>query len=311
LGLLLTADIFEFSWRYQLPALVLAPIAGALGVTALRTGARRLLPAELDDVDRSAIAAFSAQNPDAQVGPVAVVIAAYQEAATIGSVLDELPDESCGLPVHALVVVDGATDATTEVATARGALVCNVAVNRGQGAALRLGYHLARTCGARFIVTTDADGQYDISELPRLLEPLVRDEADFVTGSRWLGRQETTDRVRRAGSWFFARLATILTRTHITDTSFGFRAMKAEVTTTVTLRQPQYQSSELLVGTLAAGFRVLECPMTIRTRTAGQSKKGNNLAYGIGFARALIGTWLRTRFRRRHSGSVQAERAPT
>ena len=313
LGVLLTADMFEFSWRYQLPGLLLVPLAGALGVTALRTGSRRLLPAELDDVDQAAIAAFRARNGDVQLAPVAVVIAAYEEEDTIGVVLDELPAESCGLRVQPLVVVDGVTDATADVARSRGALVCSVAVNRGQGAALRLGYYLARTGGARFIVTTDADGQYDATQLPRLLAPLVDDEADFVTGSRWLGHQETTDRVRRAGSWFFARLATLLTGHRVTDTSFGFRAMTADVTARVTLRQPQYQSSELLIGALAMGFRVAECPMTIRTRTGGRTKKGNNLAYGIGFACALIGTWVRTRLRngepRAHS--VRAQRAET
>ena len=148
LGLLLTADMFEFSWRYQLPGLLLAPLAGALGVTALRTGSRQLLPAELDDVDQAAIAAFRARNGDVQLAPVAVVIAAYEEEDTIGLVLDELPAESCGLRIQPLVVVDGATDDTAEVARARGALVCPVEVNRGQGAALRLGYHLARTGGA-------------------------------------------------------------------------------------------------------------------------------------------------------------------
>jgi len=157
------------------------------------------------------------------------------------------------------------------------------------------------------VVTTDADGQYDSSQLARLLDPLVTDQADFVTGSRWLGDQVSTDRVRRAGSRFFASVTSLLTGQHITDTSFGFRAMRADLTDAITLRQPQYQSAELLIEVLAHGDRVLEVPMSMRARSGGESKKGTNLTYGVRYAAALAGTWLRhwrhwpRRWRRRPS----------
>ncbi|HEV2311122.1 MAG TPA: glycosyltransferase family 2 protein, partial [Acidimicrobiia bacterium] len=212
---------------------------------------------------------------------------------SVGAVLDELPSECLGLLVDRLVVVDGATDATAQVAAAHGATVLELAENRGQGVALRAGYVLARRGGARYIVTTDADGQYDGAELPTLLEPLLVGTADFVTGSRWLGRQETTDRVRRAGSRFFAWVTRRLTGERITDTSFGFRAMKAEVPGSLTLRQAQYQSSELLIGAIAHGYRVVEVPMTQRVRAHGQSKKGHALRYGASYARVVFGTWAR------------------
>jgi hypothetical protein len=69
--------------------------------------------------------------------------------------------------------------------------------------------------------------------------------------------------------------------------------MRAEVTGAVTLNQPQYQSSELLLGVLSHGFRVLEVPATMNLRSAGSTKKGRNLVYGRRYARAMIGTWLR------------------
>jgi glycosyltransferase involved in cell wall biosynthesis len=197
--------------------------------------------------------------------------------------------------VDTLVVVDGATDATAEVARRHGAYTCEVAVNRGQGAALRLGYHLAREGGARYVVTTDADGQYDLDELPRLLLPLIADTADFVTGSRALGNNHGAVAVRRLGSHVFAWLVSALTGQRVSDTSFGFRAMRAHVTGAVNLSQRQYQSAELLIGVLARGFRVLEQPMTMRARTAGRSKKGNSLVYGWSYARVVLGTWLRER----------------
>jgi glycosyltransferase involved in cell wall biosynthesis len=250
------------------------------------------------DTEQDAIAAFRSAYGDVEFAPLVVVIAAYQEEMTIGSVLDELPAETCGLQLDTLVVDDGATDGTATVALSRGAYVCALETNLGQGAALRLGYHLAVAGGARVIATTDADGQYDGTEISRLIQPIADGEADFVTGSRWLGRNETTSAARRIGSLLFAHIVTLLTRHKITDTSFGFRAMSSAVAGAVELRQPQYQSSELLIGALMLGFRVVERPMTMRPRTAGESKKGNDLFYGYRYARVVFGSWLRWRSRR-------------
>ena len=157
--------------------------------------------------------------------------------------------------VDVLVVVDGATDETAEIAREHGVYTCVAARNRGQGAALRLGYRLAADCGARYVVTTDADGQYDGAELDTLVRPLVEDRADFVTGSRRLGRHEADSRVRWIGVRVFAMLASLLTWRRITDTSFGFRAMRADLACSVPLVEPQYQSSELLLGMAARGAR--------------------------------------------------------
>ena len=306
LGVLLAADLFEFSWRYQLPGLILGPLAGVLGLSALLRSRVTQPTTTRDEPDPSAIAAFDARYGLVAFAPVVVVVAAYDEAASIGAVLDELPTECAGLAVDTLVVVDGATDATAAVATEHAARVCVLSGNRGQGVALRVGYGLAGRGGARYIVTTDADGQYVGTELGRLLEPLVDDSADFVTGSRWLGQQETTDHVRRLGSRVFAWLASHLTGQRITDTSFGFRAMRAEVPASLTLRQAQYQSSELLMAAIAHGYRITEVPMTQRVRAQGQSKKGNALRYGTGYARVLIGTWLRHREERARRADATA-----
>ena len=253
----------------------------------------------LDPVERDAAAAFLAAHPPGLGTPLAVVIPAYNEEPTVAGVVAEIPPESAGLASEVIVVVDGARDATAARATAAGALVCDVPVNRGQGAALRLGYALARRGGARYIVTTDADGQYDMTELPLLLQPLIDDEADFVTGSRALGRQETSDPMRHLGVHVFAWLASTLTRQPLTDTSFGFRAMKAELTGAITLTQAQYQASELLLGVISHGYRVREQPMTMLARTAGETKKGNNFVYGLRYARVLVGTWSRELWARR------------
>lgn len=289
---LLASSAFEFSWRYQLPGYVVLPAAAVLGLAALTR--RQPRPPFPEPADQQAIEQFRAGG-EVNFPDVVVLIAAYNEAATLGAVLDSVPSTCLGLPVATLVVVDGATDDTAEVARAHGAYTCVVEVNRGQGAALRLGYHLAREGGCRYIVTTDADGQYDMAELPLLLQPLVDGEADFVTGSRRLGANESTDPVRRLGTRVFAWLVSVLGGHRVTDTSFGFRAMRAEVTGRVRLDQPQYQSAELLVGVLSQGYRVVERPMTMRRRSSGRSKKGNNLAYGWRYTRVVFTTWWRER----------------
>jgi Glycosyl transferase family 2 len=250
--------------------------------------------------DKAASTAFFAEYGDRAQGlpPVAIVIAAFNEEGVVGSVVSALPPTLCALDTAVIVVSDGSRDGTAAEAKAHGALVCDVPVNRGQGAALRLGYRLAREGAASYIITTDADGQYNPAEMDRVLAPVVSGQADFVTGSRTLGSQETNDPVRRLGTWVFAVAITMLTGQRITDSTFGLRAMRAEVTGVVRLEQPQYQSSELLIGVLTHGFRVIEVPATIHKRKVGKSKKGHNAIYGLKYAGVVLGTWWRERQRR-------------
>jgi glycosyltransferase involved in cell wall biosynthesis len=244
-------------------------------------------------VDSKALDDFRERHGEPAFAPLVVVVAAYNEAGGIGPVLENMPKTCAGLPADVLVVVDGAQDDTAEIAAAAGAYVCNAATNRGQGAALRLGYQLAAQGGAQYVVTTDADGQYDNSELDVLMRPILEGKADFVTGSRRLGQEDADSHLRWLGVRVFAVLASILTRRRLTDTSFGFRAMRAALACSVTLREPQYQSSELLLGVLASGARVVELPMTMRRRGDGTSKKGPGLVYGANYARVMTTTWWR------------------
>ena len=118
-------------------------------------------------IDSAAARAFTDQygSRATELPPVAIVIAAYNEEGAIGPVIEALPASVCGLATAKIVVSDGAVDGTVKDAAAAGALVCDVPVNRGQGAALRLGYRLAREGGAQYIVTSDADGQYNPAEI--------------------------------------------------------------------------------------------------------------------------------------------------
>jgi len=232
---------------------------------------------------------------DDRVPPVAVVIAALDEEESLGDVLAEVPATACGLPVETIVVDDGSTDATAAIARAAGAHVHRFERNHGHGVALRAGYRLARERGARYIVTLDADGQWNPAEIEGVLRPVVDGEADFVIGSRVLGATETDDAFRQAGVHVYAWLVRLLTGVRVTDTSSGFRALRAEVTERVRQTQAQYQTSELLIGAIFAGYRVAERPIVMRKRFAGSSKKGPNLLYGARYARVILRTWWRER----------------
>jgi glycosyltransferase involved in cell wall biosynthesis len=245
-------------------------------------------------VTEAAASSFLEEHPG-KGSPVVVVIPALNEAGALGDVVKSVPERICGLDVDVLVVNDGSTDGTAAEAAAAGALVANLAKNTGQGNAFRLGYRLAGERGAMYIATADADGQFDPQELPRLVELLVSGEADLVTGSRRLGKAHTTDSVRASGIVVFGRIISVLTGVTITDPANGLRAMRAQVAASLNLIQPQYQSSELLIRTIANGYRVKEVPVTMYQRAGGETKKGGNFKYGYRFSRVVFGTWWNSR----------------
>ena len=258
------------------------------------------LQAELDRLapeERSAAQAFLSVHPPGMGAALAIVIPAYNEEPTVAEVVGEIPGSAAGLKTEVIVVVDGARDATASKAAGAGALVCDVPVNRGQGAALRLGYWLARARGAQVIATIDADGQYEPEEIGRVVQPILDGKVDFVSGSRRLGAELTTDKVRHLGVLVFGALISVLVRHRVTDPACGIRAMRADLTGVVKLEQPQYQASELMISAALHGYRLGEVPTTMRDRGvhATGTKKGGNFGYGVRFARAALRTWMRDR----------------
>jgi glycosyltransferase involved in cell wall biosynthesis len=244
---------------------------------------------------KAAAEAFLSEYGQGPGAPVAVVIAAFNEEPSVAGVVQTIPPAVSSRSTECIVVDDGSSDATAERAKRAGALVCRLPRNLGQGRALQVGYWLAATRRAEVVATLDADGQFDANELERVVEPVIAGRADFVNGSRRLGTSETSDPLRKAGITVFAAVLSLLTGAHITDPSNGFRAFRSEVPLALPLRQAQYQTAELLIGALAAGFSVLEVPVTVRPRQSGSSKKGTNLLYGFRFARVVLTTWWSAR----------------
>jgi hypothetical protein len=116
-----------------------------------------------------------------------------------------------------------------------------------------------------------------------------------VIASRRLGRDDTTDRFRRAGVVLFAAVISALTRQRLTDTSSGFRALRVEVLEDVTLEQDQYQTAELVISAALHHWRLGEQPTVWHPRASGESKKGHNIFFGVQYARVILHTWRRDR----------------
>lgn len=195
---------------------------------------------------------------------VYVVIAAYNEGEMIGDVVRGLAEY---LPASRVVVVDdGSADATGDAARAAGAVVLTHAVNRGQGAALATGIAAALRLGAQVVVTFDADGQHDPADLPHMVEPVLKGEADVVLGTRFApGSASQVPLLRR----FLLKSALVVTRftsrLDITDVHNGFRAMSAEAARKIRIRQSRMEhASEILDQIHEHKLRYVERPVHIR-----------------------------------------------
>jgi Glycosyl transferase family 2 len=231
--------------------------------------------------------------PERFRGKVAILVPAYNEAENVGYVLDRMPAEVCGVQTAVLVVDDGSKDGTGDVAVGHGAIVARHVINRGGGAALRTGYRLMVESGAEVVVTLDADGQHLPSEMERLVKPVLDGEVDVAHGSRVLGHADRNHFARELGIVFFNRLVSFITRTHVTDCSNGYRAVRTTVLPQLVLRQEQFHTSEFMIEAIKRGIPAKEFPITVERRLHGHSKKPAVVRYGLGFANAIVRTWLR------------------
>jgi hypothetical protein len=224
---------------------------------------------------------------------IAILVPAYNEAENIGYVLDRMPAEVCGVPTAVLVVDDGSRDGTGDVAAEHGAAVARHLINRGGGAALRTGYRLMVESGAEIVVTLDADGQHLPSEMERLVKPVLDGDVDVAHGSRVLGHADRNHFARELGIVFFNRVVSAITRTKVSDCSNGYRAVRTTVLPQLVLRQEQFHTSEFMIEAIKRGIPAKEVPITVERRLHGHSKKPAVVRYGLGFANAIVRTWLR------------------
>ena len=222
-----------------------------------------------------------------------VLIPAYNEAKNLEKVLPRIPELICGQPVIKVVIDDGSIDETAEISQKFGALLVSQKINRGGGAALKVGFDIAKKILPSVIVTMDADGQHNPEEISTLVEPILKNEADFVIGSRILGSFDQDSQIRFYGVHVFSTLLNSMLGIHITDCSSGFRAFNKTVIDNCILKQEQYHTAELIIEAAKRGFRINERPIHIAKRLSGHSKKGKNIKYALFFLRTIIKSWLR------------------
>lgn len=228
-----------------------------------------------------------------KIHAITVLIPAYNEAENLKHLLPKIPETVDGLHVCVIVVDDGSDDATPDIVREHGHLVVSNIINRGGGAALRLGYDILRVSPADICITMDADGQHKPEDIENLILPITKEGADVVIGSRILGSREKDNPVRLAGVHLFGTVISSLLGKRITDPSSGFRAFKMDKIKHIDLREDQYHTSELIIEAVKKGLHVTEVPVNILKRTYGKSKKGRNLKYGFHFAKTILKTWWR------------------
>jgi glycosyltransferase involved in cell wall biosynthesis len=199
-----------------------------------------------------------------------VIIPAFNEEAALPGVLADL--RAVDPPLDIVVIDDGSSDGTAEVARAAGTTVVQLPFNMGIGGALRTGFLYAVRHGYDQAVQFDGDGQHDPSQIARLLDAL--DEgADMVVGSRFADETQVYDVGRvRAGAMSMLRfMVRHLSGQSFTDTSSGFRAFSRPVLELFARNYPyEYMESvEALVLAVSSGFTVSEIPVRMHQRQQG------------------------------------------
>jgi glycosyltransferase involved in cell wall biosynthesis len=201
---------------------------------------------------------------------VSFLIPAYDEARTIGDVLDRIA--TLELDAQVIVVDDGSTDDTAAIAEAKGATVIRQA-NRGKGAAIRAAIPHA---DGEISVIQDADMEYDPADVPELIEPILRGAADVVYGSRLSG-----GRPQRAylfwhllGNRFLSLLTNVLFNTTLSDMETGYKAFRTDVLRSLDLREDGFGIEPELTGRICRrNLRIYELPISYYGRTYDEGKK--------------------------------------
>ena len=221
---------------------------------------------------------------------VAVVPARNEEDA-VGRVVEELRAFDRELDV--VVIDDGSEDATAERAAAAGAAVVSLPFNLGIGGAVQTGFQYALEHGYDTVIRLDGDGQHDPAQIPNLLAPLDRGEADVVIGSRFArgAGEYRAPFARRAGIRWFAHLVSLLTRQKLTDTTSGFQAVNAQAIRLFAADYPHdYPEVEAAVMVVRHRLRIMEVPASMRGRETGRSSITllRSLYYAVKVTLALL-----------------------
>jgi glycosyltransferase involved in cell wall biosynthesis len=201
---------------------------------------------------------------------VVLFLPARDEAPRIAAVIERAPATVLGRPVLVVVVDDGSTDGTADVARDAGAKVVD-GRGWGLGDAVRLGLAEAATLGAAVVAFCDADGEYDPAELAVLAGSILDGDADYVVGSRFAGRIGHMRPHRRFGNQVLTRWVRWLTRLPVTDGQSGFRALSGAAAARAEVAHDYNYAQVLTLDLVAKGYRYAEVPISYTFRRSGDS----------------------------------------
>lgn len=200
------------------------------------------------------------------------IVPAYNEELAVPRVIDELRAFDPGLDI--VVVDDGSVDRTAAVAAAKGARVLRLPFNLGIGGAVQTGFRFAFENDYDVAVRVDGDGQHDPSQLVRVLEPVLRGEADIAIGSRFASDEGgyRSSRARRVGIRLLAWVVSRIVGQRVTDTTSGFQAVNREGIALFARDYPHdYPEVEATVMVFRHRLRLCEVPVLMRERDSGRS----------------------------------------
>lgn len=191
---------------------------------------------------------------------VIIGIPAFNEEKNIGVIVAQLKQRYD----YVLVCDDGSSDMTSTISSSLGAIVVKHEKNLGYGAAIKTIFSEARKISGDVLVTFDADGQHQVSEIDSILKPILENKADIVIGSRFLGKTKNLPTYRKFGIKTITGLTNVTTGSKITDSQSGFRAYSAKVLEEISPTESGMGiSTEILIKASKKGLRIAEIPITI------------------------------------------------
>jgi len=210
---------------------------------------------------------------------ILVIIPAYNEENAIVDVIKKIPPEVSGYITNILVVDDGSTDETAKKAKEAGAMVCSHNKNMGLGISFGTGISYAIKLQPAVMVNIDADGQFDSSDIPRLVKPIIENEADFVTGSRFLNAVKILGmpKIRFFGNMIVTKIINLLTKNSFTDVSCGFRAYSYDTILKLNLSATFTYTHESFLSLCFQHVRIKEVPVTVSYFANRKSKIAQRL----------------------------------
>jgi glycosyltransferase involved in cell wall biosynthesis len=203
---------------------------------------------------------------------IAVVVPAYNEEITIGSVVLGAA-KYCD---RVYVVNDGSTDLTSETAKAAGAFVLEMEKNGGKAKALMRGLRRAREDGYSIVVMMDGDGQHKSIDIPALIDPVIKNSIDLVIGSRFMKEDNKIPAYRQAGQKVLNTFTNIGSRGKLTDTQSGYRALGPKALENLDFHSSGYSvESDMITHFTNRGLTIVEVPVSVRYDVPNGHKQGS------------------------------------